>query len=176
MMHGAQSEEDVAKWGEDEGRRWLRLLGIRQHRGPSQATIQRIFRGIDRSQLEAALDQWSQIHLTERVSVETKSKSGLDDRECDSESWGSGREVNSLDTLSQWMGRVIQNIAGSDVNVSNKMSDPFLKEMVLMEGERSSDTNVGRRGLQTQEISEAGLKIWGIDYEEINSTQNNAWK
>lgn len=59
MMHGAGSEGAIARWGETEGRRWLRLLGIRRRRGPSLSTIQRIFRGVDRAELESAMRQWS---------------------------------------------------------------------------------------------------------------------
>jgi hypothetical protein len=122
IMHGAKSEEDVARWGEGEGRKWLRLLGMRQHRCPSQATIQRIFRGVDRSQLDAALNQWTQNNLSETGSVMMKSQDKLGVEDDEHKSFGRDQEENSLNVLSQW-------------------------------------------------ISEAGLKIWGVDYEEMNQNK-----
>ncbi|MBK7598508.1 MAG: transposase family protein [Acidobacteria bacterium] len=59
LMHGAQSEQAIAEWSENQGRRWWRLLGIRRRRGPSLSTIQRVIRGVDRRQLESAMSHWS---------------------------------------------------------------------------------------------------------------------
>ncbi|HKX26663.1 MAG TPA: transposase family protein [Blastocatellia bacterium] len=59
MMHGAESEQAIAEWSETHGHRWLKFLGIKRKRGPSQATIHRIFKGLDRMQLESVLDRWA---------------------------------------------------------------------------------------------------------------------
>jgi hypothetical protein len=176
VMHGAQSEEEVAKWGEDEGRRWLRLLGIRQNRGPSQATIQRIFRGIDRSQLEAALDHWSRSYLMETGTGTVEVEREINGQGSISSSWELGRSESSLDTLSQWIEKTIRNHDSSNENVAIKIKDSFLKEIVLNDEGVCTDESERKGDLQTQEISEAGLKIWGLDYEEMNSRENIAWK
>ncbi|MGE0103872.1 MAG: transposase family protein [Blastocatellales bacterium] len=57
MMNGAQSEKEVIDWTRSEGRRWLDQIGIRRRRGPSLATLHRVFRGIDRGQLNCALEK-----------------------------------------------------------------------------------------------------------------------
>jgi len=59
MMNGAQSEQGIADWCSQHGGRWLKWLGIKNERGPSAATIARIFRGVDGGRLEAALIVWS---------------------------------------------------------------------------------------------------------------------
>jgi len=57
MMNGAQSEKEVIDWTRTEGRRWLDHIGIRRRKGPSLATLHRVFRGIDRGQLNSALER-----------------------------------------------------------------------------------------------------------------------
>lgn len=56
MMNGAQNEKEVIDWTHNEGRRLLDQVGIRRRKGPSLATLQRVFRGIDRRQLNSALE------------------------------------------------------------------------------------------------------------------------
>ncbi len=119
MINGAQSEQAIAEWSDTQGRRWLGMLGIRRHRGPSQATIQRIFRGIDRAQLDEAMSHWSR-------QVLAAAGDGRERREDFSQS---DLHADSLGTLSQWLDLV-------------------------------------KPHLQDQHISEAGLKIWGLDIFE----------
>ncbi len=38
VMCGYRSQAAVAEWGTNYGRKWLRRLGIRRRRGPSQPT------------------------------------------------------------------------------------------------------------------------------------------
>lgn len=57
MLNGAQSEKEVIDWTRTEGRRLLDQIGIRRRRGPSLATLHRVFRGIDRRQLNSALEK-----------------------------------------------------------------------------------------------------------------------
>jgi DDE_Tnp_1-associated len=59
MMNGARSEPEIADWCARYGARWMKWLGIAGEKGPSAATLARIFRGVDGSRLEAALLDWS---------------------------------------------------------------------------------------------------------------------
>src|SRR6185503_12903822 len=60
MLGGARSESAIAEWGTNYGPEWRRRLGLTHARGPSQATIHRLFRGIDVTLLERHLGQWAQ--------------------------------------------------------------------------------------------------------------------
>ena len=44
VMGGAKSQSAIAEWGQNYGRKWLRKLGIKRMRGPSQPTLHRIFK------------------------------------------------------------------------------------------------------------------------------------
>ena len=60
MMSGAETEGEIEAWVRREGGRWLKWLGFRKERGPSAATIARVFRGIDGARMQAALLLWSE--------------------------------------------------------------------------------------------------------------------
>ncbi|MGH9846725.1 MAG: transposase family protein [Blastocatellia bacterium] len=60
MMNGAQSEQEIADWCSQHGRRWLKWLGVKNEKGPSAATVTRIFRGVEGGRLEAAVILWAQ--------------------------------------------------------------------------------------------------------------------
>lgn len=119
MMNGAQSEQAIADWSGNQGRRWMSLLGVRRQRGPSSATIHRIFKGIDRTQLESAFSQWSQqVVDAQPVEIATAPASKND----------------SFAAMSQWADLLKAQLqAGSD----------------------------------DEHISEAGLKIWGMELDPV---------
>jgi predicted transposase YbfD/YdcC len=59
ILGGARAESAIAEWGANYGPEWRRRLGLTHARGPSQATIHRLFRRIDVTLLEAHLGQWA---------------------------------------------------------------------------------------------------------------------
>ncbi len=81
MMCGARSESAIADWGRNHGHKWLRRLGIKRKTSPSQATIHRVFKGLDVVALELALSRWAQSVLgapapLEAVAVDGKALKG----------------------------------------------------------------------------------------------------
>jgi predicted transposase YbfD/YdcC len=59
MLCGARGESAIAEWAENYGETWRDPLGFTRHDGPSQSTVQRIFKGIDCDLLENRLGAWS---------------------------------------------------------------------------------------------------------------------
>lgn len=129
MMNGAHSEQAIADWSGTEGRRWMRLLGIRRQRGPSPATIHRIFRGIDRRQLEEALSQWS------RQIIDSQSSQAFQSAQS-GKTVTTPSESDSLSTMSFWA--------------------DLLKAQL-------------ETGSAKEHISEAGLKMWGLELDPAAS-------
>src|SRR5579884_481979 len=60
MLGGARSERAIAEWAADHGAALRARRGLTHRRGPSQATIHRSFRGIDRTPLARQLGRWGQ--------------------------------------------------------------------------------------------------------------------
>lgn len=133
MIDGAQSEQEVVAWTEHEGKRWLNLIGIRRRRGPSLATLHRVFRGIDRDQLSEALTSIS----------------------------GQGVSASEISPQPSFA-RLLPEKESFDL-LNNCIENLF---------ESRSEVDKGN----TQHISEAGLKIWGINLDRDVNAAQNAWR
>lgn len=59
MLCGARGESAIAEWAKNYGATWRALLGFTRPDGPSQSTVQRLFKGIDCALLETRLGQWA---------------------------------------------------------------------------------------------------------------------
>ena len=59
MLCGARSQSAIADWGQAHGRPWLRRLGFLGSRGPSQATLSRLFQQVPHRTVEAVLGRWA---------------------------------------------------------------------------------------------------------------------
>ncbi len=59
MLCGARGESAIAAWAENYGEAWRTPLGFTRPDGPSQSTVQRVFKGLDCALLETRLGQWA---------------------------------------------------------------------------------------------------------------------
>jgi hypothetical protein len=57
LLRGANSQRAIARWGQHLDRRYLQLLGFPCRRGPSLATLHRLFRQVPVADLEDGLGQ-----------------------------------------------------------------------------------------------------------------------
>lgn len=137
MIDGAQSEQEVVAWMEHEGKRWLNLIGIRRRRGPSLATLHRVFRGIDREQLSDALTS-----ISGRPGGRTDSRVELSPQQ---EFHAEKPLKESFDLLNNCIGNLFES---------------------------RSDVEDGER----QHISEAGLKIWGMNLDRDTNAGQHFWR
>ncbi len=69
MLCGRRSQSAIANWGADYGSAVLAPLGIEGERGPSQATLHRLFKQLSRDQLEEALSRWAAAVLNQYAST-----------------------------------------------------------------------------------------------------------
>src|SRR4051812_46670228 len=60
VLSGCRSQSAISDWGNNYGSGWLRKLGFKRDRGPSQSTLHRILKGINHLLLERALSDWAQ--------------------------------------------------------------------------------------------------------------------
>ncbi len=59
MLCGARSESAIAEWGANYGQKWLHRLGLKRKTAPSQATLHRIFKGLNVAAFERAISRWA---------------------------------------------------------------------------------------------------------------------
>ncbi|MDX2035485.1 MAG: ISAs1 family transposase [Isosphaeraceae bacterium] len=58
MLSGVRSQKGVVEFGRDRGRDFLKLFGFRKFKGPSEATISRVFASLDVVAFEACVRRW----------------------------------------------------------------------------------------------------------------------
>lgn len=130
MMCGASSEQAIADWGENYGSRWLRRLGINRARGPSQATIHRVLKGIDCAQLEAALSRWSQAVLRVLGGAGLQGLA-LDGKTLRGAKRQGAQDVHLLSLYAQQLGVVVKQVAVRDHHNELSQQEDLLTGLAL---------------------------------------------
>lgn len=84
-LSGVRSQKGIVEFGRDRGRDFLRLFGLRKFRGPSEATISRVFASLDVVAFEACLRRWIISRLGsrrfEQIAIDGKTLRGSRDGE-----------------------------------------------------------------------------------------------
>lgn len=128
MLCGARSESAIAEWGINYGKKWLRRLGFKGEKAPSQATLHRIFTGMDVAAFERALSWWAAaLHGApaplEGIAVDGKAA-------CVALKQGAG-SAYFLSAVSHRLGAVLAQVAvGARTNEIGQMDD-WLAGLVL---------------------------------------------
>ena len=133
MLCGARSETAIAEWATNYGAVWRRRLGLTHPTGPSQATIHRVFKGLDHEALEQCVGAWAQQvlgtipsgdpGLLEAIAVDGKTLRG-------SVKAGAS-DGHLLSALSQRLGLVLAQVAVADKTNEIGAFDAVLADLVL---------------------------------------------
>jgi predicted transposase YbfD/YdcC len=160
VMGGCCSESAIADWGHNYGSKWLRRLGFKRDRGPSQSTLHRIFKGINQQRLEQALSHWAQTVISLLPDTRRERLQGLsvDGKTlCGSAKQGA-KDAHLLSCLSQSLGIVVAQVAVSDkTNEITKVND-------LLEGLILTGKVITGDALLTQRAISEGIIEQGGDY------------
>ena len=125
-MCGCCSESAIADWGHNYGSKWLRRLGFKRDRGPSQSTLHRIFKGINQRRLEQALSHWAQTVISLLPDTRHARLQGLsvDGKTLCGSSKQGAKDAHLLSCILQSLGIVVAQLAVSDkTNEITKVND-----------------------------------------------------
>jgi predicted transposase YbfD/YdcC len=137
MLGGARSESAIAEWGANYGPEWRRRLGLTHARGPSQATIHRLFRRIDVTRLETCLGQWAQQVLAcVPAPAAADGARPLEGIALDGKTLRGSRKRGAVDThllsaVSQRLGVVLGQVAVADKTNEIPTAPELLAQLVL---------------------------------------------
>ncbi len=133
MLCGARGESAIAEWAENYGETWRAPLGFTRPDGPSQSTVQRIFKGIDCDALENRLGAWATHVIAccptaallpfEAMAIDGKTLRGS--ARCGAE------DAPLLSAFSQRLGVVLGQVAVADKTNEITAIDDLLARLVL---------------------------------------------
>jgi predicted transposase YbfD/YdcC len=135
MLCGARGESAIAEWAANYGEAWRAPLGFTRPDGPSQSTVQRIFKGIDCDLLEARLARWATAVLAcapiptaapvpfEAMAIDGKTLRGS--------AKGGATDAHLLSAFSQRLGVVLGQVAVPDKSNEITAIDDLLARLTL---------------------------------------------
>jgi predicted transposase YbfD/YdcC len=158
VMCGCRSEAAIADWGHNYGSKWLRQLGFKSDRGPSQSTLHRIFKGINYRLLERALKGWAQavmnlLPASARAPLQGWSLDGK--TLCGSAKQGA-RDAHLLSCISQSLGIVIAQVAVADKTNEITQVEALIEGLVLTGKVLTGDALLTQRAISEQIIKQGG--------------------
>jgi predicted transposase YbfD/YdcC len=134
MLCGARSQSAIADWGRFRGQPWLRRLGFTQRRGPSQATLSRLFQAVPHATVEAVLGRWAEqvLRLCPLTSAPADTDAVLDGIALDGKRLrGSARQGASDAHLLSAFSHRLQVVLGQ-VGVSDKTNEIGAADELLL--------------------------------------------
>jgi predicted transposase YbfD/YdcC len=135
MLCGARSQAAIAAWAANYGEPWRHRLGLTHRRGPSQATLSRLFGLIDPVELERHLGRWAEQVLAqaplpgaqaaplEVIALDGKTLRGSKKR--------GAPGSHLLSALSQRLGIILGQVAVGDKANEIAATTDLLAELVL---------------------------------------------
>lgn len=134
MLCGARGESAIAEWAQNYDPVWRARLGFRHRRGPSQSTIQRLFKGIDGGALERCLGDWAAQVVAHRPAA--KDAPSFEAVAIDGKTLRTSRKCGAADArllsaLSQRLGVVLAQVAIADATDETGAVDDLLAALVL---------------------------------------------
>jgi predicted transposase YbfD/YdcC len=135
MMCGCTSQSAIADWGRNYSHHWLWRLGFKRNSAPSQATLHRIFNGIDAEKLERLLSDWCQqlfrlLGFTEPAEIEG---AAIDGKLLCGSSKQKAAQPHLLAALSHQLGLVLGQVAVSEKSNEITAANQLI-EMLVLEG------------------------------------------
>ncbi len=125
----------IAEWAENYGEPWRAPLGFTRADGPSQSTVQRLFKGLDCVLLESRLGQWAA-----QVIAQCANRSGpplpleamaIDGKTLRGSARCSAADAHLLSAFSQRLGVVLGQVAVPDKTNEITAIDDLLARLVL---------------------------------------------
>jgi predicted transposase YbfD/YdcC len=132
VLCGCRSQAAISDWGHNYGSGWLRKLGFKSGRGPSQSTLHRIFKGINHLLLERVLSDWAQAVVSlwpagpkrlQALSMDGKTLCGSSKQGAD--------DTHLLSCICQSLGVVVSQVAVSDKTNEITKVDELIEGLVL---------------------------------------------
>jgi predicted transposase YbfD/YdcC len=135
MLCGARGESAIAEWARNYGETWRAPLGFTRPDGPSQSTVQRIFKGLDCEMLEHRLGQWAAQVIAHRpVAVAAPvpfEAMAIDGKTLRGSAKCGADDAHLLSAFSQRLGIVLGQVAVPDKTNEITAIDDLLARLVL---------------------------------------------
>jgi predicted transposase YbfD/YdcC len=156
VLCGCRSESAISDWGHNYGSIWLRRLGFKRDRGPSQSTLHRILRGINQQLLERALSGWAQAVSKLLNNPEQLQGISMDGKTLCGSSKQGAEDAHLLSCICQSIGIVLSQVAVADKTNEITKVDDLLEGLVLKGKVVTADALLTQRSISQSIIKRGG--------------------
>lgn len=161
MLSGARSESAIADWAAQQGAEWRQRLGLTHPVGPSQATLSRLFQGIDWRQVDEQVGRWAEQALARLPSPPSDQPAppeaiALDGKTLRGSAKRGAADAHLLSALSHRLGVVLGQVAVSDKRNEIVAAPDLLTDLVLTGRVVTVDAHLTQRRLAQQILDQGG--------------------